>query len=179
MTDYTVLDDAALVRRSRSDAEAFAVLYRRYLTPLYRYLYRRLGNEKDAEDLTAQVFTEALEGLAAYRERGRFSSWLFTIARRRLVDLYRQRIPTVLDDPPDGAPGLQAALEQGETYSRLGRLLQKLDQNQQELLRLRFSAGLEFAEIAAILRRNTGAVKMSFYRILERLRAQWETEHEE
>jgi RNA polymerase sigma-70 factor (ECF subfamily) len=74
MTDYTVLDDAALVRRSCSDAEAFAVLYRRYLTPLYRYLYRRLGNEKDAEDLTAQVFTEALEGLAAVRERGRFSS---------------------------------------------------------------------------------------------------------
>jgi RNA polymerase sigma-70 factor (ECF subfamily) len=179
MPDYTLLDDAALVKRARGDTEAFAALYRRYLTPLYRYLYRRLGNEKDAEDLTAQVFTEALEGLAAYRERGRFASWLFTIARRRLVDLYRQRVPDELDDPPDGAPGLQAALEQEETYSRLTRLLQRLDEQQQELLRLRFSAGLEFAEIAAILKRNPGAVKMSFYRALERLRSQWETEHEE
>lgn len=179
MTDYTVLDDAALVRRSRSDAEAFAVLYRRYLTPLYRYLYRRLGNEKDAEDLTAQVFTEALEGLSAYRERGRFVSWLFTIARRRLVDLYRQRVPVELDDPPDGAPGLQAALEQGETYSHLSGLLQQLDEDQRELLRLRFSAGLEFAEIAAVLGRRTGAVKMSFYRTLAWLRAHWETDHEQ
>jgi len=178
MPDYSILDDAALVKHARGDTEAFAVLYRRYLTPLYRYLYRRLGNEKDAEDLTAQVFTEALEGLAAYRERGRFASWLFTIARHRLVDLYRQRIPDELEDPPDGAPGLQAALEQGETYSRLALLLHSLDEDQQELLRLRFAAGLEFAEIAATLRRSTGAVKMSFYRTLERLRSQWETEHE-
>lgn len=179
MPDSTFLDDAALVKRARNDAEAFALLYRRYLTPLYRYLYRRLGNEKDAEDLTAQVFTEALEGLAAYRERGRFASWLFTIARRRLVDLYRQRVPDELEDPPDGAPGLQATLEQGETYSRLALLLKQLDEDQQELLRLRFSAGLEFAEIAATLGRSTGAVKMSFYRAIERLRSQWETEHDE
>jgi RNA polymerase sigma-70 factor (ECF subfamily) len=178
MPDYTALNDAALVKRARSDAEAFAVLYRRYLTPLYRYLYRRLGNEKDAEDLAAQVFTEALEGLAAYREHGRFASWLFTIARRRLVDLYRQRTPDELDDPPDGAPGLQAALEQGETYSHLSSLLRQLNEDQQELLRLRFSAGLEFAEMAAILGRSTGAVKMGFYRTLEWLRSHWESDHE-
>lgn len=178
MPDYNMLDDAALVKHARKDAEAFAVLYHRYLTPLYRYLYRRLGNEKDAEDLTAQVFTEALEGLAAYRERGRFASWLFTIARRRLVDLYRQRVPDALDDPPDGAPGPQAAIEEGETYSRLALLLQRLDGDQQELLRLRFSAGLEFAEIAAVLGRRVGAVKMNFYRTLERLRSQWETDYE-
>lgn len=178
MPDYSTLNDAALVKRARSDAEAFAALYRRYLTPLYRYLYLRLGNEKDAEDLTAQVFTEALEGLSAYRERGRFASWLFTIARRRLVDLYRQRIPAELDDPPDGAPGLQAALEQDETYSHLSRLLCQLDQDQQELLRLRFSAGLEFSEIAATLGRSTGAVKMSFYRTLEWMRSHWESDHD-
>jgi RNA polymerase sigma-70 factor (ECF subfamily) len=176
--DYSTLDDAALVKRARSDTDAFAVLYRRYLTPLYRYLYRRLGNDRDAEDLTAQVFTEALEGLAAYRERGRFASWLFTIARRRLVDLYRQRVPAELDDPPDGAPGLQAALEQGETYSHLGQLLQQLTEEQQELLRLRFAAGLEFAEIAAVLGRSTGSVKMSFYRTLEWLRSHWEIAYE-
>jgi len=95
-----------------------------------------------------------------------------------LVDQYRQRIPDELDDPPDGAPGLQAALEQGETYSRLGMLLQQLTEDQQELLRLRFAAGLEFAEIAAVLGRSTGAVKMSFYRTLEWLRSHWETPHE-
>jgi len=88
MTDFTVMDDAKLVEHTRQNPDAFGVLYRRYLTPLYRYLYRRLGNSHDAEDLTAQVFTEALEGLVArrYRDDGCFIAWLFTIARRRTVD---------------------------------------------------------------------------------------------
>jgi RNA polymerase sigma-70 factor, ECF subfamily len=178
MPDYTALDDAALVKNARGDADAFAALHHRYLTPLYRYLYRRLGNEKDAEDLTSQVFTEVLEGLAVYRERGRFASWLFTIARRRLVDLYRERVPVELDDPPDGMPGLQVVLEQDETYSHLADLLAQLSEEQQEILRLRFAAGLDFAEIATILGRNTGAVKMNLYRTLVWLRANWEIVHE-
>jgi DNA-directed RNA polymerase specialized sigma24 family protein len=53
-----------------------------------------------------------------------------------------------------------------------------LDEDQQELLRLRYSAGLEFVEIAAVLGRSTGAVKMSFYRTLEWLRSHWESDHE-
>ena len=178
MTDYSDLEDAALVKQASSDAEAFAVLYHRYLTPVYRYLYRRLGNEKDAEDLTAQVFTEALEGLAVYRERGRFASWLFTIARRRLVDLYRQRVPDKLDNPPDNAPSLQTAIEQEETYAQLEELLSQLDENQQEILRLRFAAGLEFAEVALVLKRSPGAVKMKLYRTLDWLQANWESNHE-
>jgi RNA polymerase sigma-70 factor (ECF subfamily) len=68
------MDDALLIEHARQNPDAFGILYRRYLTPLYRYLYRRLGNPHDAEDLTAQVFMEALEGLIArrYREGGLF-----------------------------------------------------------------------------------------------------------
>ena len=75
-------DDPALIERARRDPEASAALYRRYLTPVYHYLYRRLANVNDAEDLTAQVFTEALEGLRAnrYRAVGYFPAWLFNIA---------------------------------------------------------------------------------------------------
>ena len=178
MTDYSSLDDAALVKHASSDTEAFAVLYHRYLTPVYRYLYRRLGNEKEAEDLTAQVFVEALEGLPGCRERGRIASWLFTIARRRLVDLYRQRVPDKLVDPPDNAPGLQASVEQDETYTQLEELLSQLNDDQQEILRLRFAAGLEFAEVASVLKRSPGAVKMKLYRTLDWLRANWERDHE-
>ncbi|MDO9129198.1 MAG: sigma-70 family RNA polymerase sigma factor [Anaerolineales bacterium] len=98
MPSNTLQDEAALVERARRDPSAFAALYHRYLTPVYRYLYRRLGNAHDAEDLTAQVFIEALEGLVAYRERGKFVAWLFTIARHRLTDFYRQRVPATLDD---------------------------------------------------------------------------------
>jgi RNA polymerase sigma-70 factor, ECF subfamily len=56
-------DDPALIERASRDPEAFALLYRQYLAPVYRYLYRRLGNIHDSEDLTTQIFIEALENL--------------------------------------------------------------------------------------------------------------------
>jgi len=79
-------DDAELVRAAKHDQSAFAALYRRYVKRIYRYVYSRVDRKADAEDLTARVFTEALEGLKRYREQGTFSAWLFTIAHRRLVD---------------------------------------------------------------------------------------------
>jgi DNA-directed RNA polymerase specialized sigma24 family protein len=104
--DQGVTNEATLVEEARHNPEAFAALYRRYFTPLYRYLYRRLSNAHDAEDLTTQVFIDVLEGLAThrYREGGCFVAWLFTIARRRLVDFYRQRPSAPLDDPPSLNP---------------------------------------------------------------------------
>jgi RNA polymerase sigma-70 factor, ECF subfamily len=180
MMDYSQLDDAALAREATSqNADAFTALYRRYVTPLYRYLYHRLGNEKDAEDLTAQVFMDALEGLASYRERGCFSSWLFTIARRRLTDLYRQRPTDPLeDDLPDISFDLQSVLEKNENHVRLNQLLGDLDAERCELLQLRFAAGLEFSEIASLLGKSEGSVKMTLYRTLDWLKANWEISHE-
>jgi len=178
MTDYSRLDDAALAREASQNSEAFSVLYRRYVTPLYRYLYRRLGNVKDAEDLTAQVFADALGSLASYRERGQFSAWLFSIAHRRLVDEYRRHSLAALDEIADDSPDLQSAFEQNERHAYLAQLLGRLDPDRQELLRLRFAAGLNFAEIALVLKRSEGAVKMSFYRTLDWLKANWENDHE-
>lgn len=177
--DPIIEDETALVEASWRDPEAFATLYRRFLTPVYRYLLRRSSNVQDAEDLSAQVFTEALEGLAAgrYREGGCFTAWLFTIARRRLVDYYRQRPVVPLDDPPSPEPGLLAAVEKGEDLQRLARLLARLDEDRQELLRLRFSAGLSFAEIGLLEGRSEAAVKMALYRALDFLREHWEDEN--
>jgi RNA polymerase sigma-70 factor (ECF subfamily) len=181
-------DDPALIEKARRDPEAFAVLYRRHLTPVYRYLYSRLGSVHDAEDITTQVFIDALEGLSAnrYRAGGCFSAWLFTIARRRLVDFYRQR-PTLPLDPtrtgadlceiPSAEPGLLVALEKSDDLKHLTHLLAQLDEEKQELLRLRFSAGLSFSEIALLENRSEAAVKMALYRTLDWLREHWEAEN--
>ena len=177
-------DEAALVEAARRDSEAFAALYRRYLNPLYRYMLCRLNNVHDAEDLTAQVFTEALEGRVTgrYREgsnfaNGCFAAWLFTIARRRLVDFYRMRPVEPLGDPPSPEPGLLVAVEKGEDLQRLARLLARLDEDRRELLRLRFSAGLSFTEIGLLEGRSEAAVKMALYRALDTLRELWEDEN--
>jgi RNA polymerase sigma-70 factor, ECF subfamily len=170
--------DPALIERARRDSEAFGALYRCYLTPVYRYLYRRLGNVHEAEDIAAQVFTEALEGLVAgrYQEGGCFSAWLFTIAAHKLADFYRTRSPLELDDPPSAETGLQAEVEKNDDWQRLAKLITHLEEEKQELLRLRFSAGLSFAEIAMLAGRNEAAVKMAIYRSLAWLREHWEAE---
>jgi len=170
--------DPALIERARRDPEAFGALYRCYLTPVYRYLYRRLGNIHDAEDIAAQVFTEALEGLVAgrYREGGSFSAWLFTIAAHKLADFYRMRSPFELDDPVSAETGLEPEIEKNDDRQHLVKLLAQLEEENQELLRLRFSAGLSFAEIAMLDGRNEAAVKMTIYRSLVWMREHWEVE---
>lgn len=177
--NYPTLDDGTLVQRSQAgDADAYAELYRRYVTPIYRYIFRRVGgNLSVAEDLTSQVFLEALNNLSTYRERGRFIAWLFTITRRRLVDSCRKMETTSLEDVPESLLGISDEHEARENRNRLKQLLSVLDEEKRELLRLRFSAELSFADMAAVLGRNEAAVKMQLYRTLDRLREQWEADY--
>lgn len=174
--NYTTLSDNILAERSRAgDAEAFAELYRRYLPPVYRFIFRRVcGDVAVAEDLTSQVFLEALKNLSGYRERGQFVAWLFTITRRRLADRYRRSEMESLEDVHESLLGISDGLEQHENMLRLKQLLATLDEDQRELLQLRFSAELSFADMAAVLGRKEAAVKMSLYRLLDELRARWE-----
>ncbi len=172
------LDDAALVRAARRDPAAFAALYRRYVGPVYRYLYSRLGRVAEAEDLTAQAFSEALQALPQYRERERFAAWLFAIARRRLADHYRRRRPAEpLDERlPSGAKEADplGQVLRTEALERLAALVAGLGEAEQEMLRLRFAGGLSYAEMAAVLGKREGAVKMAMHRLLRRLEQDWE-----
>lgn len=175
-------EEAALVSAAQRDPAAFAGLYRRYVKPVYRYLYSRAGSPADAEDLTEQAFLEALEGLGRYRQQGPFAAWLFTIARRRAIDHLRRRRPEaslgegVAD--PQAPPDPLAQVIRSEESRRLQTLLAGLDEADLELLRLRFAAGLGFGEMARILRRSEAAVKMQLYRLLRRLEGQLEESHE-
>ncbi len=174
-------EQANAVEAARRDPTAFAPLYRAYVTPVFRYLYSRLGNEAEAEDLTSQVFMEALESLNRYRHRGEFRAWLFSIARHRLLNQWRRRpmesgvdrVDEVLssrDDP------LTETVRKEEIESLKG-LVEGLEEVEQDLLRLRFVAELSFGEIAVVLRISEGAAKKRLYRLLARMESQLEANH--
>jgi RNA polymerase sigma-70 factor (ECF subfamily) len=167
-------DDQHLVARARDDPRAFAPLYERYLDPIYRYCYRRLGNREGAEDATSQVFLHALAGLAMYRD-GSFAAWLFTIAHNVVIDTYRRRRPEepLLDlvDPVDADPTPEAAAMAEDERRTLRGLLAPLPVDQRRVLELRL-AGLTGAEIAVVLARSVAAVKMLQLRAMTRLRAE-------
>jgi len=170
-------DDAALAAAAREDAAAFDALYRRYVTRVYRYCLLRCGNVQDAEDLTAQTFLAALEGLSRYRERGTFGAWLFTIARRKCHDFHRRRYrhpqePLAAAGTRPDASAADPEIEASEAVigDCVARVLPQLTEERQEVVRLRYGAGLSTAETAAVMGKGRSAVKMLLLRALNDLR---------
>jgi RNA polymerase sigma-70 factor (ECF subfamily) len=167
--------DDELARAARHDRAAFAPLYRRYADPVYRYCLRRLGDREEAEDATAQVFTNALAALPRYRDDGpSFRSWLFAIAHNALVDVERKRRPSrALDDAVaivDHAPGPEDEALTNEVKRDVHALLDAVAPDQRRVLELRL-AGLSTAEIASVLGRTQAAIRGIQFRAELRLRA--------
>ena len=167
-------DEAVLVARAKADRHAFAPLYARYLDPVYRYCYRRLGSKEAAEDATSQVFAKALTSLPHYRH-GSFAGWLFAIAHNVVADGYRraarrpQRPLDAVGDPPDDGPSPEELALAADERRSVHALLAELPADQRRVIELRL-AGLTGAEIAAALQRSVPAVKMLQLRAMTRLR---------
>jgi RNA polymerase sigma-70 factor (ECF subfamily) len=166
--------DEALVVRARGDPHAFAPLYARYVDPIYRYCFRRLGSKEAAEDATSLVFLKAISGLPGYRTGSTFRSWLFAIAHNVIADDLRARRPArplVAAIHVAGAePGPEATALQNEAGQTVHDLLAQLPPDQAHLVALRLS-GLIGAEIAGVLGSNPGAVRVAHHRAVARLRA--------
>lgn len=177
--------EASLVDKARHDPEAFEELYRGYVDRIYRYLYSHVREAVEAEDLTAQVFYAAWEGLDKYQERGGFCAWLFSIARNKAKDYYRQRrahlsweqVSEIDQHQRDGSWDPQSGVEKNDDLDRLARLLEHLEPEQMELIRLRFAADLSYREIAGLLGRSEASIKMAIHRLLRQLKEKWEMDN--
>jgi RNA polymerase sigma factor (sigma-70 family) len=166
--------DERLAVRAKSDPDAFAELYERYLDDVYRYCARRVNSMQAAEDLTATVFERALAGIERYRG-GSFRAWIFRIAHNAVTDHYRRGWRLVTRDSdtslPDADPTPEEIVIADERSAMLQDLLDSLTEDQRRVVELRL-AGLTGTEIAELLSRSPDAVKMLQYRALQRLRTQ-------
>ena len=174
-------NEAELMRAALEDAGAFEVLYRRWISPVFRYLYIRTGNKTDAEDLTSQVFLAVYQQIPRYRHQGNFAGWLFTIARNCANQWMKHVVREHADlkaDPPDGALPLINKVMQDEALAQLRQQVMALSENERELLYLRYVAGLSFPAMAKVLHRREEAVKKALYRLQARLYQSMEENHE-
>ena len=163
----------------RAEAVNFTELYRRNVSRVFYYLYSRVHNVADTEDLTSQTFVTALENLSKLRDPDKFTPWIFTIARNKALDFFRKttRHPTVdFDEDLDQAMvgGMGLCQTDQERLHDLEHLISRLNPREQDYLRLRIVADLPFTEIALILNEPETRIKKKYYRLLERLQAQVE-----
>jgi RNA polymerase sigma-70 factor (ECF subfamily) len=173
-------DDSALIQAARIDPAAFGLVYQRYRHRIYAYLRTRAGSAEDAADLTQLVFLRALDGLPRYRGGGKeLGPWLFRIARNAATDFQRRRRPALTWDhlpaalEPQSEQDPEGAVLRSEEISRLRPLVLALGQGTQELLALRFAAGLTAGEIAVVLGKSEAAVRKQLARTIQRLKEQY------
>jgi RNA polymerase sigma-70 factor (ECF subfamily) len=164
---------------ARSGAEwAIAALYREFHPRLLRYL--RAQEPVDGEDLAAEAWLDAAQGLRRFKgDELAFQRWVFTIARRRLIDFRRRRSRSAravgalreLVDQPDLEGAGARVLAESETDAALARIA-SLPSDQADVVLLRVVAGLDVADVARILGKNPGAVRVLQHRALHRLAEQ-------
>ncbi len=170
-------DEAVLESAIGGSTEAFGVLYERYVTRIYNYIYYRVGNANEAEDLTERVFLRALRHIENYTHRGLpFSAWLYRIAHNLVANWHRdnsRRKDVPLDD------GLlisqhfnfpEQELMRSEEQARLLDVIHKLPNDRQELLILKFVDDLSNIEIGRVMGRTEGAIKSLYHRTLLSIR---------
>jgi RNA polymerase sigma-70 factor (ECF subfamily) len=165
--------DETLVTLAQHDRSAFALLYRRYASAVYRYCDRGLGDRAAAEEATQTVFLRALASLPSCRDGRAFRPWLFAIAHNAIVDARRARRPFAsLEDVlevHDTAPSPEALAIEGVERREITSLLARLPDQEREIIELRL-AGLRDKEIAHALGRSAGAIRTAQYRAVKRLR---------
>ena len=158
-------NEESLIRRAQQrDQEAFTQLYEQHFDRIYRYVALRIGDKIEAEDMTQQVFINALRSISSFKWKGiPFSAWLFRIAHNQVVDYLRKkakRATIPLDESQassDINPQLMA--EHRLDIERLLSATKHLTEAQREVVSLRFAGELSIAQVAKVMGKSEGAVK--------------------
>ncbi|MBM3281213.1 MAG: sigma-70 family RNA polymerase sigma factor [Candidatus Harrisonbacteria bacterium] len=170
--------DKELVRRARlGDKDAFAAIYEHNLPRIYRFIYFKTANRATAEEITQEVFLAALRAIPRYHDEGFLvSSWLYEIARNKVIDFYRSKKSDIsIDEELEERPELTSTdfvktMETKIEADKLKNLLKKLPEDYQNIILLRFVEDLSNEEVAHSLGKSLGAVRVLQHRALKALR---------
>ena len=170
---------AYIEKAQTGDSACFGHLYDHYMTPIYRFIALKVGTRQEAEDLAHEVFISAWQKLPTYQAQGfPFSSWLYKIARNRVIDYYRtKKTHLSIDDEiatNEDMFGVQSeideALDMGLDIAAVKEAMQQLTGEQREVVQLRFLDELSPAEIAKVLDKREGTVRIIQHRAIQKLK---------
>ncbi len=153
--------------------EAFGELYSIYLNKIYRYVFYQVKDRMTAEDLVQEIFLKVWKALGGYRrERSSFSAWIYRIAHNHVIDYFRTRRQhqTLEEDIPALAAGPEQEVEERLIQKELAEAISCLPPQQRQIIILKFIEGLDNWEIAQIMAKREGAIRVMQMRALRALR---------
>ena len=171
-----------IILAKNGDKDAFSVLYENFFTPIFRYIYGKINNKQEAEDLTQVVFLKAFKSIKNFESTNKSPiSYFFTIARNTVIDFWRKKkeieITENEEDQRDFFDNIEAkedlpneAYEKKEKYIFVKKLLNKLKLEYKEVLELRFVYDYSTAEIAQKLGKNESNIRQIQVRALRKLK---------
>jgi RNA polymerase sigma-70 factor (ECF subfamily) len=182
-------DEQLMVRYQRGDAKAFEMLLGRHYQPIFNFLFRYTGNRATSEELLQDVFTRVVRGAAEYRQRAKFTTWLYTIARNITIDHARkqkfrrhQSLDQPIGDDDGGARMIDRVKDEhpsgmgdrklGDTQFKraLSEALERMNEDQRLVFTLREFQHLSFKDIASVVKTSENTVKSRMRYALEFLR---------
>jgi RNA polymerase sigma-70 factor (ECF subfamily) len=164
-------DPDVLRKAQRGDERAFAFIVVAYETPVFNYVLRMVGDRSLAEDLTQEIFLRVYQGLAGFSLRCRFTTWLFQVAKNRVLDELRARdrkpqALVAIDDVPP-LEVIDAPPERVEAIDAVWRAVAELNADLKMALLLRDVVGLSYTEIADSLEITLATVKWRIFKARE------------
>lgn len=171
-------EEQIIAQAVSGDSVAFGLLYDHYHPQIYRFVLVKVGRVHEAEDITHHVFLNAWVNIAGYKHRGfPFSSWLYRIARNAIIDHYRTAKQDVsLDDDVhlsfadivsvDTVSAIDARLD----FEKVRGAIKKLKPEYQDIIIMRFIEDMSIKDIATIIEKSEGAVKLLQHRAISQLK---------
>ncbi|MEO6305703.1 MAG: sigma-70 family RNA polymerase sigma factor [Bacteroidia bacterium] len=162
------------IEDSKKDSRHFEPLYKKYYEQIVKFVYKRMENLDDCREVTSRVFTKAILNIGKYKHMGfPFSSWLYRIAINEINQFYRDSKKTraiSIDDTGAKYIAEETGQQKADLLTILSNALQHLEEDEIQLIELRFFDGKAFSEIGEILEITENNAKVRTYRIIDKLR---------
>jgi len=159
-----VISPELIARAQRGDVEVIGELYSNYHLDIFRYLFYRVGEKETAEDLTSEVFIRMIRALGGYRQqRVPFDAWLFQIARNLAIDYLRKlnvrKHLSLEEEMVSETEDIDGTVERRLTSDRLVKALERLNEDQRDVIVMRFVNGMRIEQVAQALNKSVDSIK--------------------
>ncbi len=167
------------LRMKRGDRKAAGELYDELLPKVYGFLFARTGKKEVAEDLAQDIFLKLVEKVETFNKgRGRFTVWFWQMARNVLIDYYREKkaapFSSFEDDVVEGMAVTEMPnVEERIRYGKLKDFLATLQYEERELFELRYVVEMPYKDIAVVLAKSEGSLRVAALRVKEKVRKEF------